>query len=103
MFFFSRGILQQFNKLNQIFTAIELENRDDCAEIQAALGEITGATSVILKWNSFFDLIKLIITNYNIFLILFKVPRVFINGNFVGGGSDVKKMNETGELKKLLE
>lgn len=38
--------LQQFNKLKQKFTAIELENRDDCADIQAVLGELTGATSV---------------------------------------------------------
>lgn len=39
-------VLQQFNKLKEKFTAIELENRGDCAEIQAALGELTGATSV---------------------------------------------------------
>lgn len=38
--------LQQFKKLQQQFTAVEIENRDDCADIQAALGEITGATSV---------------------------------------------------------
>lgn len=37
---------EQFKKLNQAFTAIELEKRDDGAEIQAALGEMTGATSV---------------------------------------------------------
>lgn len=37
---------QQFNKLQQQFTAIELERRDDGADIQAALGQITGATSV---------------------------------------------------------
>lgn len=47
-------ILQQFNKLNQAFTAIELEKRDDCAEIQAALGELTGATSVNGRTTVFF-------------------------------------------------
>merc|ERR1712071_88707 len=31
------------------------------------------------------------------------VPRVFINGNFVGGGSEVKKFASSGELKKLFE
>ena len=30
-----------------MFTAIELDKRDDCADIQAALGQMTGATSVI--------------------------------------------------------
>lgn len=30
------------------------------------------------------------------------VPRVFIKGNFVGGGTDVKKLASTGELQKLL-
>ncbi|XP_055313914.1 uncharacterized protein LOC129575076 [Sitodiplosis mosellana] len=67
---------EQFQKLKQEFTAIELENRDDCNEIQAALGQITGGTTV---------------------------PRVFVKGKFIGGGTDVKKLNESGELKKLLE
>jgi len=67
---------EQFQKLQQEFTAIELDNRGDGGEIQAALGQITGATTV---------------------------PRVFVNGNFIGGGTDVKKLNESGQLKKLLE
>ncbi|XP_031637774.1 glutaredoxin-C4 isoform X2 [Contarinia nasturtii] len=67
---------EQFQKLQQEFTAIELDKRDDGGDVQAALGEITGATTV---------------------------PRVFVNGNFIGGGTDVKKLNQTGELKKLLE
>ena len=33
----------------------------------------------------------------------FKVPRVFIGGKFVGGGDDVKKLQDTGKLKPLLE
>lgn len=39
-------LLQQFQQINHHFTAIELENRDDCQDIQAALGEITGGTTV---------------------------------------------------------
>lgn len=31
-----------------------------------------------------------------------QVPRVFINGKFVGGGTDVKKLYQTGELAQLL-
>ena len=33
---------------------------------------------------------------------LFKVPRVFIGGKFVGGGDDVKALHSRGELKKML-
>lgn len=50
--------LKTFKKLNQKATVLEIENREDCGEIQAVLGQITGATSV---------------------------PRVFVNGNFIGG------------------
>ncbi|XP_063700842.1 uncharacterized protein LOC134831089 [Culicoides brevitarsis] len=67
---------EQFKKLNKSFTAVELEDRDDCREIQAVLGEMTGATSV---------------------------PRVFIDGKFVGGGDDVKRLYNNGELQKLVE
>jgi glutaredoxin 3 len=49
---------EQFKKLNTAFTTIELENRPDCQEIQGVLGQMTGATSV---------------------------PRVFVNGEFIGG------------------
>lgn len=54
---------------------IELEDRTDCNEIQDVLGELTGARSV---------------------------PRVFIDQTFVGGGTDIKKLYETGELAKIL-
>lgn len=37
------------------------------------------------------------------FLIFIQVPRVFVKGKFIGGGTDVKKLNETGELKELLK
>ncbi|CAL5189702.1 unnamed protein product [Lathyrus oleraceus] len=32
-----------------------------------------------------------------------KLPRVFINGRYVGGGEEIRTMHEIGELKKLLE
>ncbi|GAB0098445.1 Glutaredoxin [Sergentomyia squamirostris] len=67
---------EQFKKLNQKFTVIDLETRDDAGEIQDVLGEMTGARTV---------------------------PRVFVNGNFIGGGTDVQKMYKDGSLKKLLE
>ncbi|XP_011301537.1 glutaredoxin-C4 isoform X2 [Fopius arisanus] len=64
-----------FDKLKQKYNSIELDHRDDADEVQDILGEITGARSV---------------------------PRVFVNGEFIGGGTDVKKMYETGELAKKL-
>lgn len=33
----------------------------------------------------------------------FQVPRVFVKGNCIGGGTDVKKMYEDGSLAKLLK
>ncbi|XP_058463135.1 uncharacterized protein LOC131437660 [Malaya genurostris] len=66
---------EPFKKLNQAFACYELDQRNDGDEIQSILGEITGARSV---------------------------PRVFINGEFVGGGTDIKKMYSDGRLEKLI-
>ncbi|XP_070495098.1 uncharacterized protein [Chironomus tepperi] len=67
---------EQFKKINFDFLAVEIEDRPDCQEIQDVLNEMTGARSV---------------------------PRVFIDGKFVGGGTDVKKLYETGQLAKMLK
>lgn len=48
---------------------------DNIVDIQNVLGEITGARSV---------------------------PRVFIDGKFIGGGDDTVAKAATGELKQLL-
>lgn len=32
-----------------------------------------------------------------------QVPRVFIDGKFVGGGTDIKRMYEMGELQKYFQ
>ncbi|KAH1025586.1 glutaredoxin-C4 isoform X2 [Dendroctonus ponderosae] len=64
-----------FDKIKEKYTTIELDLRDDAEEIQEILGEITGAKTV---------------------------PRVFIKGNCVGGGSDVKSLHEKGELQTLV-
>ncbi|CAG9798558.1 unnamed protein product [Chironomus riparius] len=65
----------QFEMLNAEYKAIEIENRQDCDQIQDVLGDMTGARSV---------------------------PRVFVNGNFIGGGTDVKKLYQSGQLAKML-
>ncbi|XP_063985763.1 uncharacterized protein LOC135166939 isoform X2 [Diachasmimorpha longicaudata] len=64
-----------FEKLKQGYGVIELDERDDADEVQDILGELTGARSV---------------------------PRVFIKGEFIGGGTDVQKMYQSGELVKKL-
>ncbi|XP_015586006.1 glutaredoxin-C4 isoform X2 [Cephus cinctus] len=62
-----------FDKLKKTYTAIELDKREDGDEIQAILGEMTGARSV---------------------------PRVFVKGECLGGGTDVKALYKSGELEK---
>ncbi|XP_015516691.1 uncharacterized protein [Neodiprion pinetum] len=64
-----------FDKLKHKYTAIELDSRDDGDEIQSILSELTGARTV---------------------------PRVFVKGECLGGGTDVKKMFESGELSMKL-
>ncbi|EFN72746.1 Glutaredoxin-C4 [Camponotus floridanus] len=64
-----------FESLKKPYTAIELDNREDGQDIQDVLNEITGARTV---------------------------PRVFLNGECLGGGTDVKKLYDSGELAKLV-
>ncbi|XP_073838550.1 uncharacterized protein isoform X2 [Musca autumnalis] len=66
---------EQFKKLSVPFHVIELDQRQDCNEIQDVLGQMTGQRTV---------------------------PRCFIDGKFIGGGTDVKKMYETGALQKYF-
>ncbi|TMW47029.1 hypothetical protein DOY81_007889 [Sarcophaga bullata] len=65
----------QFKKLKVNIVTIELDQRDDGDEIQTILGQITGSRTV---------------------------PRCFIDGKFIGGGTDVKKMYEQGTLQKYF-
>lgn len=55
---------------------MELDYRHDGSFVQAVLGEMTDASTV---------------------------PRVFVDGKFIGGGTEVKKLYETGELKRILK
>ncbi|XP_061192584.1 uncharacterized protein LOC133200796 [Saccostrea echinata] len=57
------------------YEVIEIENDPQCSAIQDYMKKKTGASSV---------------------------PRVFINGNFIGGGDDVVRKDSSGELKSLL-
>ncbi|XP_076292792.1 uncharacterized protein LOC143215008 isoform X2 [Lasioglossum baleicum] len=64
-----------FDSLKEKYTAIELDERDDGDDIQDILGEMTSARTV---------------------------PRVFVKGVCLGGGTDVKKLYDNGELVKKL-
>ncbi|XP_025423275.1 glutaredoxin-2, mitochondrial-like [Sipha flava] len=65
-----------FDNMKVTYKVIELDNREDMDDIQDALEGITGARSV---------------------------PRVFVDGVFIGGGSDVRKMSQSGKLQELLQ
>ncbi|KAH8252558.1 hypothetical protein KR032_000624 [Drosophila birchii] len=67
---------EQFRKLDIKPVVVELDLRDDCSEIQAVLGRMTGAKTV---------------------------PRCFIDGKFVGGGTDVKRLFDQGILQKYFK
>ncbi|KAH3837488.1 uncharacterized protein LOC127876992 [Dreissena polymorpha] len=53
----------------------EIENEGDCQSIQNELKKMTGASTV---------------------------PRVFINGKCIGGGSETQDLDKRGELKRML-
>ncbi|XP_058808791.1 uncharacterized protein LOC131674253 isoform X2 [Phymastichus coffea] len=72
---FCKMAKEVFDKLKEAYTAIELDKREDGDDIFDILEEITGARTV---------------------------PRVFVKGEFIGGGTDVKKMYETGKLAEKL-
>lgn len=67
---------EQFRKLDVKPTVVELDLREDGADIQAVLGKMTGAKTV---------------------------PRCFIDGKFVGGGTDIKRLYEQGILQKYFK
>lgn len=62
--------------MNVNYLAIEIGDRQDGGEIQDVLNDMTGVGRT--------------------------VPKVFIDGVFIGGGTDVKKLYESGELAKMV-
>lgn len=53
----------------------DIESDENCVEIQQYMKKLTGSSTV---------------------------PRVFINGKFVGGGEDIERLHRSGELANLL-
>ncbi|XP_022089145.1 glutaredoxin-like [Acanthaster planci] len=60
---------------NANYETVELDKREDGKRIQSVLGKMTGAMTV---------------------------PQVFIKGKFIGGGTEVKQLNDEGKLEEML-
>merc|ERR1712170_62505 len=71
----AKQALKQHNIKPEDYEVMEIEDRADCAELQAVLKQMTGASSV---------------------------PRVFINGKCIGGGDETARANADGSLARML-
>ncbi|MED6294418.1 hypothetical protein CHARACLAT_020878 [Characodon lateralis] len=65
-----------FNEIGANYKVIELDQHNDGKRLQEALAQMTGARTV---------------------------PRVFVNGSCIGGGSDTKQLHQQGKLLPLIE
>ncbi|XP_054646519.1 glutaredoxin 2 isoform X1 [Dunckerocampus dactyliophorus] len=65
-----------FNEIGATYKVIELDEHDEGRRLQEALAQVTGARTV---------------------------PRVFINGSCIGGGSDTKQLHQQGKLVPLIK
>lgn len=95
-----------FRNLGIPYTAVELNNHPQGPEIQNYLADVTQARTVS---SSMFTIsfylqcnttCKYLYQKFNI--IWFQVPRVFINGNCIGGASDTKTLHKSGQLLDLV-
>ncbi|KAI6183284.1 Glutaredoxin 1 [Aphelenchoides bicaudatus] len=71
----AKSALDTFKFKDGAFGWIEIDDRSDCNEIQDYLQQLTGARSV---------------------------PRVFVDGKFIGGGDDTVAAKNNGTLEKKL-
>lgn len=71
----AKNALNAYSMSSNKYHVVELDQRDDARDIQGVLGQLTGASTV---------------------------PRVFINGKFVGGGDDIDRLHRSGKLKDML-
>lgn len=71
----AKNALSNYNIPQEDYYVWELDKDPECDVLQATLKEMTGASSV---------------------------PRVFINGKFIGGGDDTVRLHENGQLATLL-
>ncbi|XP_043188516.1 glutaredoxin-C4-like [Amphibalanus amphitrite] len=64
-----------FKEMGQEYGLIELDETQDGSSMQQYLAQITGASSV---------------------------PRVFVSGNCIGGGTETRSLYQSGQLKSML-
>ncbi|NXO00743.1 GLRX2 protein, partial [Rhinopomastus cyanomelas] len=64
-----------FDGMNVNYTAVELDVNSNGSQFQDVLEQMTGGRTV---------------------------PRVFVNGSFVGGATDIQKLHEEGKLLPLV-
>ncbi|XP_063282258.1 glutaredoxin 2 [Pelobates fuscus] len=67
---------EAFNDLNINYKVVELDQEEHGNQIQTILHKMTGARTV---------------------------PRVFINGSCIGGGTETRKLKEEGKLMELVQ
>merc|ERR1711994_321308 len=72
----AKQVLQKYNIQPDKIEIMEIDNDEDCNEIQEFMKKLTGGRSV---------------------------PRVFIGGKFVGGGDETEAAHRDGKLQALLE
>ncbi|KAM4023469.1 glutaredoxin 2 [Anomaloglossus baeobatrachus] len=65
-----------FNSINVHYKSIELDEVENGSQLQEALHHMTGARTV---------------------------PRVFVNGACIGGGTETRKLNQEGKLIQLIQ
>ncbi|XP_058890731.1 uncharacterized protein LOC117416639 isoform X2 [Acipenser ruthenus] len=65
-----------FNEIGTPYKVIELDQHEEGKQLQDTLGEMTGARTV---------------------------PRVFVNGTCIGGGSEAKELHQRGKLLPLIQ
>lgn len=65
-----------FNEIGANYKVIELDQHNDGRRLQEALAQMTGTRTV---------------------------PRVFVNGSCIGGGSDTRQLHQQGKLLPLIE
>ncbi|XP_017333290.1 glutaredoxin 2 isoform X6 [Ictalurus punctatus] len=65
-----------FNQIGASYKVIELDEHHNGQQLQEALAQMSGARTV---------------------------PRVFVNGQCIGGGSDTRQLHEQGKLLPLIE
>ncbi|XP_063796265.1 glutaredoxin 2 isoform X2 [Pseudophryne corroboree] len=67
---------EAFNSINVSYKAIELDELENGSQVQEALHEMTGGRTV---------------------------PKVFVNGACIGGGTETRNLNQEGKLLQLVQ